>query len=135
VSIVRGPLDRNWEIQSTGKRSGWVLAGPLNLSYNVRGRACASAGRRKGGIRAAENEDRGHGFAGRAVLGWEERRKEKSSARWEEARFLFWESGGGPVHAPYPMRGSRFLHADLPSAFLLLILNLSLLLLTSYILY
>ena len=37
----------------------------------------------------------------------------------DDARFLPHESGGGPVHAPCLMRGSRFPDAGLPSGRLL----------------
>jgi hypothetical protein len=54
------------------------------------------------------------------VLGWERRREgEKQREVGGDAVFIFRESGGGPVHAPCPMRGPRFPDADLPSHLLL----------------
>jgi hypothetical protein len=77
----------------------------MNLSCGGRGRACVeSAGRQKGRIRGAEDEEREPAVASRAVLGLEERRDgEKQREVGGDAVLILFQSEGGPVHAPCPM--------------------------------
>ena len=99
---------------------GWGLAGRVKLSCGERGRACESAGRRKGRIRGSKGQEEGarsRELGGVGLGGKEGGRKAARVGR--DAVLILRQSGGGPVHAPCPMRGSRFPDADLPPHFLL----------------
>jgi hypothetical protein len=72
--------------------------------------------RQKGRMRM-KSEHRALQGGGCWAVGKEGRRKR--SEGWSREIFIPRESGGWPVHAPYPMRESRFPDAGLPSGPLL----------------
>jgi hypothetical protein len=67
-------------------------------------------------------EEAGPALQKRRVVGRLERKGGKRVSNGRRAVLIPRESGGGPVHAPCPMRGSRLPNAGLPFSHLLILI-------------
>lgn len=114
AGIAEGPADRMREVVRIGR-------GRRRLEFQLR-RARSGMRERKEveGPNTRFSGLEGEPAAGNwAMLDWEGRREgEKQRGVGGDAVLILRQSGGGPVHAPCPMRGSRFPEAHLPPAFL-----------------
>ena len=97
-----------------------------NLSCcGARGRACESAGRRKGRIRGSRTKKEEEPTVGVGIEVGRKGGREKSSARWEGTQFLYpARVAAGPCTRLARCGGSRFPDAGLPPHILLYIINL-----------